>query len=117
MPVRPSRPCSYPGCCMMAISGTSRCEKHKVTHGWKHTKTRHERGYGNDWYKLKGKALKRDNYLCQVCEDIGVITAAKEVDHIIPKSEGGTDSLDNLQSICVECHKQKTIKEAIRGRK
>ncbi|MBO5856731.1 MAG: HNH endonuclease [Clostridia bacterium] len=26
------------------------------------------------------------------------------IDHIVPRSLGGTDDLDNLQTLCVECH-------------
>lgn len=31
-----------------------------------------------------------------------------QVDHIKPVAEGGTDSLDNLQVLCHNCHKKKT---------
>lgn len=30
------------------------------------------------------------------------------MDHIIPVAEGGTDSLDNLQALCPNCHSDKT---------
>jgi 5-methylcytosine-specific restriction endonuclease McrA len=33
------------------------------------------------------------------------------VDHIVPLSEGGTDSVDNLQLIPEFAHKQKTYRE------
>ena len=39
------------------------------------------------------------------------MTAAKEVDHILAKANGGTDDPNNLQSICVACHREKTAKE------
>jgi len=47
------------------------------------------------------------------------LTEAKQVDHITPKAQGGTDDMDNLQSICVECHTTKTQLEAAeaQGRK
>lgn len=32
-----------------------------------------------------------------------------QVDHIKPRSEGGTDDLFNLQLLCDECHKRKTL--------
>ena len=50
-------------------------------------------------------------HLCQPCAGSGRITIAKEVDHITPKSKGGEDSLDNLQSICTDCHKAKTAED------
>ena len=28
-----------------------------------------------------------------------------EVDHILPRSKGGTDHLDNLQLLCTHCNK------------
>jgi len=34
------------------------------------------------------------------------------VDHILPKSQGGDDGMDNLQAICNECHETKTIEES-----
>jgi 5-methylcytosine-specific restriction protein A len=44
-------------------------------------------------------------------------TPAKEVDHIIPKAQDGEDDFDNLQSICTECHKAKTKREATGSRR
>jgi 5-methylcytosine-specific restriction protein A len=35
-------------------------------------------------------------------------TPATQVDHIKPKAKGGTDDDDNLQSICHDCHTEKT---------
>lgn len=31
-----------------------------------------------------------------------------QVDHIITKAEDGTDDLDNLQALCLDCHEDKT---------
>ena len=56
--------------------------------------------------------MKRDNWLCQPCQREGRVTPAREVDHITPKSKGGTDALDNLQAICIPCHAAKTEREA-----
>ena len=38
-------------------------------------------------------------------------TAKLEVDHIIPQSQGGRHTWDNLQLLCAGCHKAKTAKE------
>ncbi len=75
--------------------------------------TRHERGYGNAWDKLRLQVLKRDYYLCQCdeCLRTSRVRSASEVDHIIPKAKGGTDDMDNLQAIHPECHKAKTMKD------
>jgi len=45
----------------------------------------------------------------------GRLKPAKEVDHIKPKFEGGTDDPKNLQAICRDCHKAKTKAEGERG--
>ncbi len=76
------------------------------------SKTRQERGYGASWGRARRAALARDKHLCQPCFATGRVTVATQVDHILPKAKGGTDELSNLQSICVPCHKSKTIKDA-----
>jgi 5-methylcytosine-specific restriction endonuclease McrA len=56
--------------------------------------------------KLRFLVLERDNFTCQYCgrtpsKDRSVIL---EIDHIIPKSKGGTDDIDNLITSCKECN-------------
>lgn len=75
------------------------------------TTSRHERGYGREWERLRKQALIRDSYLCQYCLPQGRVTQATEVDHRKPKSDGGTDDLTNLASTCSPCHKEKTARE------
>ena len=75
------------------------------------------------WSGQRRKALRRDNFTCKRCgvrhaihldkytidfEDDGKL----EVDHIKPVSIGG-DSLDleNLQTLCINCHKIKTAED------
>jgi 5-methylcytosine-specific restriction endonuclease McrA len=77
---------------------------------WK-KQNRHERGYGYQWEKARQIALSRDNYLCQHCLKKNRATPAQEVDHIVPKAKGGTDDIDNLQSLCPPCHRAKTIED------
>ena len=71
-----------------------------------------KRGYGHAWVKLRERVMRRDRYLCQPCEAKGYVTLANAVDHILPKSQGGTDDMENLQAICNECHEEKTIAES-----
>ena len=71
---------------------------------------RHTRGYGYHWNKLRKVVLTREP-LCRMCERIGKVTTANIVDHIKPKAHGGTDSLENLQPLCVGCNKAKTSRE------
>ena len=74
-------------------------------------RTTTQRGYGASWQKLRLVVLTRDQHLCQTCLRGGIVHEAREVDHIKPKSEGGTDDLGNLESICTPCHKAKTARE------
>ncbi|MCP5009014.1 MAG: HNH endonuclease [Aestuariibacter sp.] len=75
------------------------------------TKTNTERGYSTAWRKLRKIIIRRDQGLCQACRRKGKVTAGRDVDHITPKSRGGTDSVENLQLLCVACHKSKTATE------
>lgn len=79
---------------------------------WRHEGSRHARGYGREWDKLRAQALGRDKYLCQPCLQTNRVTPATQVDHKQARAAGGTDDLDNLQSICGPCHDAKTAKEA-----
>lgn len=79
--------------------------------------SRHERGYGKEWDRLRKQILLRDGGLCLTCLREGVTTAAYAVDHVIPKTKGGTDDETNLASICRPCHSTKSAAEAKRGRK
>lgn len=80
---------------------------------WHHGgKSRQERGYGQAWIRLRKVILARDRHLCQPCLAKGRLTAATEVDHIVPKAKGGTDAMQNLRAICTPCHRQKTTIDA-----
>jgi hypothetical protein len=56
--------------------------------------------------------LARDNWTCCSCgrssKEEGIML---EVDHIIPRSKGGTDDLDNLQTLCKKCNIGKSNKD------
>lgn len=65
--------------------------------------------------KLRRRVMARDQATCQVAGP-GCTTVARDVDHIIPVFEGGTDALANLRAICPACHAAKTQAEAQRAR-
>lgn len=50
--------------------------------------------------------LERDSFTCQYC-GAKPPDGAVHVDHIIPRSEGGTDELDNLITSCEPCNSGK----------
>ena len=84
---------------------------------WEHSKSRHARGYGSAWERIRASVLRRDSHLCQPCLAKGRPTPATQVDHITPKAKGGTDDRDNLQAICDECHDAKTAADSGRRAK
>jgi len=108
--------CRKPGCTAL-IDAPGYCQQHKTSSGaWSHDgKTAAQRGYGYAWSKLRRQVMMRDQGLCQPCLALGRVTLATECDHVIGKAQGGSDSLDNAQAICSQCHKDKTAIE--NGRK
>lgn len=51
------------------------------------------------------------NYKCNVCEIELEEQREYDIDHIIPIANGGKNTVDNLQAICKNCHKEKTKNE------
>lgn len=121
MPVAAPKPCRHPGCGKLVTDGGGYCPIHKRTapgsFADKSRGSSKERGYGWQWQKLRERILRRDNGLCQPCLEAGRVSAASHVDHKTPKSRGGTDADENLQAICVTCHKAKTDREKNDGRR
>ena len=56
---------------------------------------------------LRHEVFKRDNYKCVECGATNK-ELTLHIDHIIPKSEGGTDELNNLQTLCDKCNLSKS---------
>lgn len=56
---------------------------------------------------LRHEVFKRDNYACVEC---GVTKEERtlHIDHKLPVSQGGTDELDNLQTLCEKCNLSKS---------
>jgi len=109
---RPKRPCWHRAC--SAITTTGACDQHpRRTYGWAPDSdrgSRHERGYDLAWERVRLLVLRRDHHLCQICR----LRSANEVDHIRPKSDGGSDEPANLQAACTPCHAAKTARETKR---
>jgi 5-methylcytosine-specific restriction protein A len=91
--------------------------------GWKPDTVRgnrHQRGYGAAWEKTRERILERDNGICQPHLQRGLFATGNQVDHVISKAEGrargwSRDQIEadaNLQTICGECHREKTARES-----
>lgn len=59
---------------------------------------------------VKYRALQRDNYRCRVCGK-PVTDKTSQVDHLVPVKRFANfalaDTDDNLQTLCLECHREK----------
>ena len=76
--------------------------------------------YGMQANSLRKAIHKRDRFECKHCQAKFMKTTKAglqlpmiwgEVDHIIPLFQGGTDDSYNMQLLCYDCHKVKTINE------
>ena len=58
---------------------------------------------------LREAVKRRDNYTCCICGNsvYKEPNLLLEVDHIIPISKGGLTQVDNLQTLCWRCNRQK----------
>lgn len=68
---------------------------------------------GRPWQRLKHAVHVRDGWTCCKCQRV---TMNLECDHIVNKAQGGTDDLDNLQSLCKPCHDEKSRQESKQGK-
>jgi 5-methylcytosine-specific restriction enzyme A len=71
---------------------------------WATSKRRQRMGIGGGaWATVRRKVLERDLGYCYLCDRPG----AREVDHLVEVSEGGTNDLTNLASCHAACHKRR----------
>lgn len=64
--------------------------------------------------KLRHKVFKRDGYRCRECGASKDETSL-EIDHIVPVARGGTNDINNLQTLCRVCNRMKHTDEWIAG--
>lgn len=63
--------------------------------------------------RTRRRILERDAGICCVCHQPG----ANQVDHVVPRSQGGTDDDTNLAAIHDRpCHLEKTQRESAAAR-
>ena len=62
----------------------------------------YQKGVNYSYANAREHALVRDKYTCQCC---GKKNCRVEVHHIIFRRNGGSDALENLVTLCEDCHK------------
>lgn len=69
---------------------------------------RSERAFyaGAEWRALRYAVLLRDP-ICKLCGQ----ARSTQADHIIPRSQGGPDTMENLRGSCHACHSRRTSDE------
>ncbi len=67
------------------------------------------------WRQLRTMALHRDHYLCQECLRKKRIRRATEVHHVKPIADFPELALelDNLESLCWNCHEETKPRKAV----
>lgn len=117
MPRKAPRPCRADGCPELVYGECRYCSTHAQQRQREYDQQRGSaasRGYDARWRKLRRLVLNRQP-LCAdpygVHAKRGEVVAATDVDHIVSKRTGGTDSLDNLQALCHSCHSRKTVEQ------
>lgn len=82
-------------------------------------------GKSISWPTVSKAVMARDNYACRVCgkssfspvdssADFDKIHFQLEVHHIIPRKDGGSDTFQNLITLCEDCH-HKTFSNGYSG--
>ncbi|KTC55946.1 HNH endonuclease [Pseudomonas putida] len=76
-----------------------------TTGSWRSGMTSSQRGYNYKWQKARERYLN-SNPLCVYCQQIGRVTAASIVDHIVAHRGDMVLFWDqtNWQSLCKPCH-------------
>lgn len=101
-----SRLCMTRGCPNPTVGRRDHC----LIHEPEPYASSHRRGLPPNWDRLRAAALKRDGFRCRYCN-----APATQVDHHIPRADGGKDDMGNLRSTCDHCHQIKTREEAQRA--
>lgn len=100
--------CLRRGCTKKTVY-RGRCQEHAPP-AWE-TESARNRSRGPEqraWERvIRPRALARDGFACVACG----ARERLEVDHVVPVARGGTWTLENAQTLCQDCHKEKSIED------
>lgn len=113
MPMLPGRPCRVGGC--PVIGFCVRHQRQPVAPSARQYDDRRgsstQRGYGYAWQQFRLRYLRAHPLCVMRCG-----RPATDVDHKLPRAQGGSDDEGNLQALCSRCHKAKTARERLHAR-
>ena len=68
----------------------------------------------SDYYRKNKfiENIKDGLYSCEQCSFTSPLRSMFDIDHIRPRSEGGGNGSENIQVICPNCHREKTVLES-----
>ena len=105
MPLKPKKPCAYPGC--SHLTNDVYCKEHASLRQSQYDKYNrdpdHNKKYGNNWRRIRGLYVKQ-HPVCEMCLKEGKLIPVEEVHHIVPLLQGGSNKFSNLMSLCQSCH-------------
>lgn len=109
MPKSVLKPCANPGCPNLVVRGY--CDVHKGSGYESQRPNANARDYGAGWRKIRDAFLRQHPWCMDpdVVHD-GEVVRATDVDHILPREQGGSDRDENLEALCHSCHSRKTAK-------
>ena len=115
MPWSLPTPCGQPGC--GALSHDRFCEQHSQIHNKRNEAARRQQAdyreqkakYNSKQWRALRRVVLKEEPLCRICKQQGIISESKHVDHI--DSNWTNDKRSNLQGLCVPCHSSKTCRE------
>ena len=108
------RPCL--DCNRLTRPGRSRCDdcNRLVRKGWDRgsvlNRQRRMRGAGGGAQRLRRKVNTQGGSSCMGCGSYYPAPSIR-IDHVHPVGSGGTDQDDNVQPLCLPCHRAKTRQE------
>jgi RNA-directed DNA polymerase len=109
--------------------GKRRLNKHVHTRIQRHIVVKGDRSpYDGDWSYWAtrlgkhpllstrvARLLKQQGGRCRVCGLLFTLEDRWEVDHLVPRAQGGPDQYENLQLLHQHCHDQKTARDHARA--
>jgi 5-methylcytosine-specific restriction protein A len=54
--------------------------------------------------EIKDLVKKDQDYICAFCQIKETKYLTLQIHHIVPRSKGGADTIDNLVALCPNCH-------------